>query len=59
MKMKIPYKAVCFSPTDRMYQSIDAHIGKYLISEYTLKDVEVYSLVYGLPSFFHIARNFI
>lgn len=43
----------------RMYKSIDAYIETNLISEYTLTEVEVNSLVYGLPRFFHIIRHFI
>lgn len=35
-----------------MYKSIGAYIETNLISEYTLTEVEVNSLVYGLSSFF-------
>lgn len=43
----------------RMYNSIDAYIKINLISEYTLKEIEVNSLVYRLSNFYHIIRNFI
>lgn len=42
----------------RMYKSIDAYIETNLISEYTLTEVEVNSLVYGLSSFFSYYKTF-